>query len=117
MKTISKKIKSIWINNFWPTSLLKDCSKGKPTERYLAYKYNQAQASLLQIPILNWIIFTIACAYGLVLSEWISKTIYPFAIYMAATFAIALTIGMLVAIILTVSYIFLKNIDIQLVKT
>ena len=109
-------IKKIWDSQFWPVNLMKDCSKGSAIERYMAYQYNQTKIYLLQIPILNWIIFSITSYSGLILAEWIGKTLYPFAIYIAALCGISLAVSIIPCLILSISYIFLKNINAEIEK-
>lgn len=109
-------IKNIWENQFWPVNSMKDCSKGTAIERYMAYKYNQTKIYLLQLPILNWIIFAIASFYGLVLAEMIGKKVSPLADFVAAFFGISFAISVIPPLILSVSYVFLRNVNIEMGK-
>ena len=111
---IKEKLLQLWVNQFWPVTLMKDCSIGKPLERFMAYQYNQEKVCLLQIPILNWLIICIFSACGINICEWLQKNFFPTAIYFAAFFGVALVVCVVAVIVLGISYIFLKNVDIKL---
>lgn len=116
MKKAKNIIKNIWEKQFWPVNLMKDCSKGNAIERYMAYQYNQTKAYLLQAPILNWIIFALASFYGLVLAEMIGKKVSPLANLVAAFCGVSFAMSVIPPLILSISYIFLKNVNIKIEK-
>ena len=116
MKKTKNIIKNIWEKQFWPVNLMKDCSKGNSIERYMAYQYNQTKICLLHLPILNWIIFALSSLYGLVIAEEIGKKIFPIFDFIAAFFGISFAISVIPIFILSISYVFLKNINIKMEK-
>lgn len=102
-----------WLfKNFWPTNEFKDCSIGKPVQRYNAYKYNQKNADILICPILNWAICVFLCYIILYLAQILSK-FEPSLIYVVAFFSILMTFSIVGALILTVSYIFLNGCNVS----
>lgn len=109
---VKKEFLNVWVHEFWPVSLMKDCSKGKPIQRLMAYRYNQSQVQLLEIPILNWIILILyfICAMNIFENMHIAR----FA-YIEAFFAVLAVFSLVGALILSIAYIFLKNVDANLV--
>ena len=80
----------------------------------MAYKYNKTKFYLLQLPILNWIIFAIFSYGGLVVSELIQKSFNPLFVYLAAFFGISFAFSFVPSLILCISYIFLKHVEIEI---
>lgn len=112
---IKEKIIQLWIYQLWPISLFKDCTQGKEIQRFNAYKDNQKNTNLLEIPILNWIILCMFSFYGIYFSELLQKSINHNFVYLAAFLAIIFVISLIGSFILGISYMFLKNVEIKMV--
>lgn len=112
---IKNKIIQLWTHQLWPVSLFKDCSQGKAIQRFNAYKNNQENISLLEIPILNWIILCLFSFYGIYLSELLQKTVAHGFVYSAAVSGITFVFSLIGLLILSISYMFLKNVEIKII--
>lgn len=96
--------------NFWPIDKMKDCSVGNAIQKFKAYEYNQTKINLLVGPILNWIICVLINYLGLMFFEHLSKSTIHF-IYLAAMCGIGMAVSVIGGVILSVAYIFLKNLN------
>lgn len=100
---------------FWPIEKLKDCSMGSGIQRFKNYEYNKKHIHVLVDPILNFIICSQFSYFLIVFFEYLGKGEIYF-IYLAAISAIIMVFCMIGAILLFISYIFLKNLDPELSK-
>lgn len=110
-----KIIKNIWQRELWPVNQMKDCSKGSALQQLAAYEFNQKNAHILVIPILNWIILFLINFCGILLTEYYQKILH-YLIYLTAFFAILFTMCFIGCIILLISYLFLTNVNAKLIS-
>lgn len=101
-----KKMKNIIIEQFYPISLLKDCSKGNQFEQFQSFIYNKEHAYTLEIPILNWSIITI---YLLIIEGVLEKyQIIKGLSLISATIGILFTVAFVVTIVFIACFIYLN---------
>jgi hypothetical protein len=106
-------MRNFFYGNFWPMNQLKDCTVGNGIQRLKAYEYNQKNVNLLINPMLNWLLCIQINYLALIVFEEMSKSVINF-IYLAAVSAIAMTFCFIGLVMLTVAYIFLRNINPEL---
>ena len=105
----------LWISQLWPISSFKNFNQGSAIQKFNAYKDNQKKINLLQIPILNWIILCIFSFYGIYISEFLQKTVAPNFVFLVAILGIFFVFCIITLLILSIAYIFLKNVEVKLV--
>jgi hypothetical protein len=107
------KYRKLVQEQLFPTINFKDCVKGSSIEVVKAYEYNQSQVETLIIPILNWIILTLATLSLLVVLEKYKK-MNDFLFIPYAVTGIAFTCTFIISLLLFVGYLYLTHVHVEL---
>ena len=105
------KLKKILCEQLYPIAQFKDCNKGSIIERVKSYEYNQSQANLLEIPILNWIIINLVLLVSIYYIEPYKNHALFFLFY--AAMGIIFTCSFIVTFMFNVMYLHFLCIDIK----
>lgn len=103
---MNKNIKQLLIEQFYPINLLKDCSKGNQLEQLRAFLYNKEHTSVLEIPILNWLIITLYLLIAMSLLE--KYEIIKHLNMISAILGIMFTLSFVVTIVFIASFMYLS---------
>lgn len=110
-QTVYKLLKS----ELWPLTCFKNASLGTPQQQLHAYKYNQENAFLLEIPILNWIIIALINFNLLVYLDSVPREIF-INMLLSAMHGIAFALSVIIVLILTIMYTYLSYVDAKLYR-
>lgn len=103
-----KYLKMQWCKEFWPVSLMENCSIGSALQKEFAYKQNCQQKNVLLAPMINWLFLFITGLLWLSVLGKLNKIFGNILIFYSEVFVgVVASISAVMWIIFAASFLFM----------